>query len=116
MWNGGRHAMKRSIRWGVAFAALLAVSCGGSSQEQQTAQAQSGCEGIVDAFAKAWERCGRESYQNARDFWSEALDCQSVTSADSVRVDQCVSALDAQACSAVESNTQPDACTGALGG
>ncbi|HEX4338534.1 MAG TPA: hypothetical protein VH062_21665 [Polyangiaceae bacterium] len=82
---------------------LASVACGSGDAEND-------CDKVVDAYAHAWQRCMRETYDEAKKTFSDALMCGKASSSNSAQVDTCVSALDAQDCAAVTNNTVPTAC------
>ena len=96
------------------WSALLGfvMGCGGDD----AAAAESACLDIAEAYARAWERCGRDTYENAYDAWKDALICDTVEVHDGAKVNDCVDDLAAQSCAAVETNASPPSCTNALGG
>ena len=99
--------------WPVAIALLIAIGCGG---EDEATPAESACDKLVDAFASAWERCGRESYDGAQKFWADALDCGSIESFDAAAVDECAADVGALSCAAVQDPASPNSCARALAG
>jgi hypothetical protein len=87
---------------------LMAASCGGGGGSAAEAQ----CSSIVDAFARAWERCGRQTYDDAHAIFSDAFECETATAHDPEGVQQCVSDVDALSCAVVESGGSPASCAG----
>ena len=76
------------------------------------------CGKLVEAFARAWERCGRTTYDSAKKTFGMALPCDKVKDSNADQVDQCVNdlnALNGPACDAVKATgNTPPSCTGAL--
>ncbi len=87
---------------------LFAFACSDGS-------ATDACDQVVDAFARAWSRCGRGTYEELKANFATAFNCPATKNFDQDKVNQCVSTLNALDCSAVMSGTSPGACdTGAL--
>ena len=102
------------MRYQRGFAIVLALGfaygCGSDPTED--------CGKLIDAFAHAWERCGRTTYDAAKKDFSMALPCDQVKDSNADAVDQCVNdlnALNGAACDAVKNKGQfPTSCMGAL--
>jgi hypothetical protein len=94
----------------IALGLGFAYGCGSSPADD--------CGKLVEAFARAWERCGRGTYDSAKKNFSTALPCNQVKDSNADQVDQCVNdlnALNGAACDSVKTNgTFPASCTGAL--
>ena len=87
----------------VLSSALSATGCG--------SDATGDCEKLADAYARAWQRCMRGTYDSAKKIWDDALMCGKASSSNGGKVDACVSALDALDCTAVTNGTSPAACS-----
>ena len=105
--HGGGHAM-RFVASVVALSSLSA--CGGGNEGAPKEEAQDSCYLVVDAFARAWDRCGRRPYPEAYDLFMTAFPCDDVEGADADAVDACLSDVDAIDCAAVQSGATPDSC------
>lgn len=90
----------------VFLALVWSPACGDDAEE-----ARQNCSRMLDAFAKAWERCGRASYEDALSELEPQFSCDDAESSSSGRSDRCVRAVDALSCPAVEAGTIPDVCT-----
>jgi len=87
------------------LAAIGALACGGDDTSPQNA-----CEQVVDAYARSWERCGRDTYENAYDVWSAAFPCDSVKNVKQSQIDDCVTDVTNQDCGAVANGTAFASC------
>ena len=102
------------MRYGKGLAIVLALGfaygCGSDPADD--------CGKLVEAFARAWERCGRGTYDAAKMNFSSALPCDQVKDSNATQVDQCVNdlnALNGASCDTVKKNgTFPTSCMGAL--
>jgi hypothetical protein len=94
----------------IALALGFAYGCGSDPGDD--------CGQLVEAFARAWERCGRNTYDEAKKNFSMAFPCSTVKDSNPDQVDACVhdlNALNGAACDAVKSGGSfPASCMGAL--
>ena len=88
--------------------AFVAFACDNGS-------ASDACDQVVDAFAHAWQRCGRGTYEDQKAKFASAFNCPATKDYDEDKVNQCVSALNSLDCNAVKNGVSPGACdSGAL--
>jgi hypothetical protein len=107
--------MRHASRVVVGFSSLLvATGCGGDESEAETRT--NACLTIVDAYASAWDRCGKDTYENANEILVEAMQCDEVREYDAAEVDQCISELEDMSCTSVNISTVPHSCQVALDG
>jgi formylglycine-generating enzyme required for sulfatase activity len=77
-----------------------------------TGTARDACEDVSEAFARAWDRCGRESYGAARQAFADAFQCSTLTATgySAQGLESCVAALSTLDCNAVKTGVSPGAC------
>lgn len=88
-------------------AALAMLGCGGGGDDD----GGGACVSVAEAFARAWDRCDVESYDEARAIFIDSLDCEANPGAGD-GLDECITAIDALTCSAIQSN--PSSCQSVL--
>jgi hypothetical protein len=98
--------MSASALWFVVTltAFFSGIGCGGGA-------AESDCDKLVDAYARAWQRCGRATYDDAKKTWSDALMCSKASSSNSGQVDMCANALATFDCTAITNGNSPSQCS-----
>jgi hypothetical protein len=96
----------------VVLAGLFAgLGCGGGdSAPAQAAQTAHACSTIADGYARAWERCERLTYDEAKEIFADAFDCEDVQNADGAEVEACLEELDELSCDDVTRGTTPSSC------
>lgn len=85
---------------------LLAAGCGGDGG------ATNACQERVDAHARSWERCDRDTYESAREIFEDALPCDDAQSHDPGRHAECLAEIEAMDCAAVAAGREPSSCRG----
>ena len=102
--------MRYARAFAITLALGLAYGCGNDPADD--------CAQLLDAFARAWERCGRKSYDAAKKDFTNALPCSTVKNSNPDLVEQCendLNNLNGAACDSVKNGgTFPASCMGAL--
>ena len=89
---------------------LMLNACG-----DEAGDARSACDSVAEAWARAWDRCDRDSYDRALDLFTTQLGCGEVDELKG-NPDRCVNALDDLNCAQVDSGSNPGSCQELLGG
>lgn len=96
-----------------AFVTLvLALAVAGCSKG--SGSSSEACAELVDGYARSWQRCGRDTYDSAKQTFSDAFNCSAAKSFDQQKVNACLADLESESCTAVKSGTSPASCTNAL--
>jgi hypothetical protein len=89
-------------------AVVLAAGCGSDSDPKQA------CNELVDAFSNAWARCGRMTYEAAKQNFSTQFSSCNPSSVDQAKVDQCSADLGTADCAVIKNGGTPASCQGVL--
>ena len=91
----------------VACAVALVAGCGDPDPKEA-------CNQLVESFASAWARCGKMTYEAAKQQFSSNFSSCNPSTVDQAKVDQCSSDLNSVDCSLINGNGFPTSCTNAL--